>query len=274
MVWLPFIVITLVLFILGAVVGSFLNVVIYRTVTQESWVAGRSRCDSCHKQIAWYDNIPLLSFLLLKGQCRWCHSPISITHPVVEFMTGSLIVWWYWVGFIFFQLSSKPFQTIQPLFWLVVGVLLMVIFFADLWYYLIPDVAVTLLTALVVLYRVALVWFGVMQPIDFGWALIGTGLAALFLASLWAGTRGKGMGFGDVKLIVPLALLLGWPDILVGLLSSFVLGAAVGLVLVVSKQRRFGQIIPFGPFLIAGTGIGLVWGGQIIAWYLRLLQVS
>jgi leader peptidase (prepilin peptidase)/N-methyltransferase len=127
-----FLLISCFLFALGAVIGSFLNVVISRSMSGESWVKGRSHCDECGKQIVWWDNMPLLSFILLRGKCRWCKKSISLSHPVIEFLTGSLFVWWYWGGFFFFRLTQQPFHYVQPLFWLVVALILLVIFFADL----------------------------------------------------------------------------------------------------------------------------------------------
>src|SRR5262249_53647315 len=105
------------LFIFGTMIGSFLNVVIYRTLNEESWVKGRSKCESCGKQIKWYDNVPLISYFVLGGKCRACKAPISISHPVIEFLTGTLFVWWYWGGSLFFRLTQQPLGVIQPLFW-------------------------------------------------------------------------------------------------------------------------------------------------------------
>jgi leader peptidase (prepilin peptidase) / N-methyltransferase len=263
---------TFLLFGVGAIVGSFLNVVICRTAQEESWMWGRSRCDVCLKNISWFDNIPLLSFILLRGKCRSCRKPIAVSHPVIELMTGMLFVWWYWVGFLFFQLSQRPFHTLQPLFWLAVGVLLLVIFFADLWYMIIPDLMVSLLLILVVIYRLILVISGIMQPTDLYMAVIGAFLVLLFFGSLWFATQGRGMGLGDVKLSLPMALLLGWPGSLVGVMLSMVLGASVGVVLLAMGKRKMGQVIPFGPFMVMATFITLLWGDSVVAWYLSLLR--
>lgn len=274
---LAFAIVSLLLFMIGAVIGSFLNVVIYRTLDEEpvkkkeSWAKGRSRCDSCGSQIAWYDNIPIVSFLWLRGRCRHCQKKISVAYPVVELLTGALFVWWYWGGAIFFQLTQQPLDTLQPLFWLSVGILLLIIFLADAMYYIIPDVAVVILTAIVVMYRLVLVVFGVMQPTDLVMALVGMVVAVGLLGGLWLLTKGKGIGLGDVKLMVPLSLLLGWPAILVNLFLAFVLGAIVGVLLIAVHKKKFGQTIPFGPFLITAACITLLWGDQIYGWYIGLL---
>jgi len=271
MMLFPFVFITLVLFALGCVVGSFLNVVVYRTVEQRSWVTGRSKCESCDHQIRWFDNIPLLSYLLLRGKCRDCGASISMTHPVIELLTGSLFVWWYWFGAFFFQLTHAPFQMIQPLFWLLVGILLLLIVIADISYYIIPDTIVVMLFVLTILYRIALVGFGVMQVSDLVWSLVAMTLAFLFFASLWLITNGKGFGMGDVKLVVPLALLLGWQKIFVGLFLAFLFGATVGVLLILLGKKRFGEVIPFGPFLVLGSITALIFGQNLLEWYMALL---
>lgn len=268
---LPFLLISLFLFLMGAVIGSFLNVVIYRTVTEESWIHGRSKCDNCKVQIYWYDNLPILSYLFLKGKCRSCEQPISLSYPVVEFLTGVLFVWWYWGGSLFFQLAQAPYQTLQPLFWLIIGVLLLIIVVADALYLIIPDILVALLTIVTVIYRLALVFSGIMQPVDFLKALLGMVGGVVFIGGLWWFTKGKGMGFGDVKLIVPLTLLVGWPNAIVMFFLAFMAGAIAGLGLIVSKQKKFGQAIPFGPFLIIGCVLSLIWGDGLMSWYIGLL---
>lgn len=103
-------------------------------------------------------------------------------------------------------------------------------------------------------------------------AAAGMAGAVLFFWALWYLTKGKGLGFGDVKLAIPLGLLVGWPDILVWLLSSFWIGAVVGLLLIVSGKAKFGKPIPFGPFLIIGTLVALIWGNQLIGWYATLIS--
>lgn len=267
------IVITGFLFVLGTAVGSFLTVVIYRTIHDESWVSGRSHCDHCRRKIKWYDNIPILSYLLLQGKARCCGRTIPISYPVIEFMTGVLFVWWYQMGSFFFKLTTSPLQTLQPLFWLIVGVLLVLIFFADLLYFIIPDVAVGIMLLLTVIYRVYLTVSGIMQLQDLLLAVMGTVLSLALIGGLWLITKGKGMGLGDVKYVVPMALLLGWPKIIVGLFSAFLLGGLVGVVILIMRRKKFGagEIMPFGPFLVMGTVIALVWGDALWSWYVQWL---
>jgi leader peptidase (prepilin peptidase)/N-methyltransferase len=271
---LPLVAIGALLFVFGLVIGSFLNVVIYRTLNDESFVKGRSRCDHCKKTIAWYDNIPLLSFIVLRGKCRNCKKPISLTHPVVELLTGVLFVWWYVGGFFFFrffQLTEHPFQIIQPAFWLLVGIFLLIIFVTDAISYIIPDYAVGSLLGLSVLYRIALVLFGIMKPTDLLFSVLGTLLITSFFFALWFFTKGKGMGFGDVKFCLPMGLLLGWPSMIVGVFLSFIFGAIVGVFLMILGRKNMKAAIPFGPFLVLGTVVTLVYGNEIMRWYLTIL---
>jgi len=263
--------ISIFLFVLGAAVGSFLNVLIYRTIQEESWIVGRSHCDHCDKKISWYDNIPILSFLLLGGKSRCCKKQIPISYPFVEAVIGLLFVWWYWIGFIFFRLTTTPFQVLQPLFWLVVGVLLLAIFFADLMHMIIPDLVVGALFFLTLAYRLYLTAASIMQVQDLYFAVLGMVVAVIFLGSLWGLTKGKGMGFGDVKLIAPVALLLGWQKTLVGMFFAFMIGGIVGIFLLVLGKKRVGQVIPFGPFIIIGAALSLIWGDVIFNWYMHLL---
>jgi prepilin signal peptidase PulO-like enzyme (type II secretory pathway) len=259
------------LFVFGLIIGSFLNVVISRTVWGEDWVRGRSRCDRCKKPIAWYDNIPLLSYVMLLGKCRYCHKKIAIQHPLIELMTAFLFVWWYVIGFTFFQLVEAPLSIIQPGFWLVVGILMLTIFAADWMYQIIPDFANFTLIGLAFVYRLYLSAVGIMRWEDFWFALL-TGIGMmLFLGALWAYTKGRGMGFGDVKFALGMGILLGWPRALIALLLAFWLGALVGTLFLVFKVKKMKDKIAFGPFLIIGTGIALVFGNYLWSAYLRLM---
>lgn len=264
--------VALFVFGLGAVVGSFINVVIERTIAGEDWVRTRSRCDHCKRTIAWYDNIPLLSYALLGRRCRYCKKRISIQHPAVEFLTGVLFVWWYAIGFAFFQLTQKPLVLVQPVFWLIVGILLLIVFITDIKYMIIPDYAVVGLGLLALLYRVYLAQAGVMRIEDLWWAIVAGVAAAMFLGGIHLATLGKGMGLGDVKYGLVMGWLLGWQRMIVGLMVAFIMGAVVGVGLVIAKKRKIKQELPFGPFLVTGTFLALVWGNQIWWWYWGLLR--
>ena len=153
-------------FLLGLVIGSFLNVVVYRVIHGDSPLRGRSVCPKCGKKISWWDNIPLISFVLLRGKCRYCRKQISWQYPMLELLTGMLFLWWFGVGQLFFRLSLDPFATIQPIFWLAVGVGLISLIVADLFYGLLPDIFTLPLILMSLVYRVGLTMAGVMQVKD------------------------------------------------------------------------------------------------------------
>lgn len=245
------------IFLLGISSGSFLNCLVWRLNHGLSPIKGRSICPKCKRQLAWYDNIPLLSFFLLRGKCRWCHSPISIQYPLVELATGIL--------FVMVTRVTRDTLHVTRLddFWLVTCYLLLVtacfiaIFVSDLLYMTIPD---------------QIVFSGII--LGFGWSMVNgqwlmvlSGLgAALFFFFLAFLTRFKGMGLGDVKLAGLMGLILGWPKILVAFYFAFLTGAAVGVILILLGKKHFGQHIPFGPFLTTATFISIFWGDKIYQW--------
>lgn len=257
------------LFFLGLILGSFFNVVIYRHFISEDWVKGRSRCDYCKTKIAWYDNIPLISFLFLKGRCRHCQKKISFMHPLMEFLTAFILVWWYLCVSFFFSLPH-PFLVVQAIFWLLVGLVLLAIFIIDLKYMFIPDALTITLLILVLCYRVFLGFNGLMQWHDLKISVLASLILTLFFYSLYFFTKKKGFGFGDVKLAFPLGLLLGWPDIIVGIYAAFISASIIGIsMLLLRKKKIKKQKIPFAPFLIFGLLIGLIFGKYLISIFFK-----
>lgn len=233
-----------VLFILGICIGSFLNCIIYRLPHNLS-VTGRSLCPACHKHIRWYDNIPLVSFANLRGKCRFCHSPISLLYPVVELLTGILFL------VISFKLGVGDIVTLAYHFFIIAS--LIVIFFTDLRYGVIPDkitYPAIVITFIFLVRQLA-------DPNILISSLFSAVATSLFFFLLNRITRGRGMGLGDVKLAFLMGLFLGFPKIIIALYASFLTGAIVSLILILIGKKRFGQTIPFGPFLVLGTIIAL-----------------
>lgn len=263
------------IFVMGLVWGSFLNVVIFRTSHGGSPLSGRSVCPKCKHQLAWYLNIPVLSYIWLRGKCAYCRKKISPRYPLIELLTGVMFVWWFLVGFNFFKLVGSPWSFIQPVFWLIVGMILLSIFMTDLLYMVIPFSLNLMLFSVVLFYRIGLTGFGIMQTEDLFKAILsGVGLCCLFLFLQILTKKIKkvdGFGLGDIYLAPSLGLLLGWPKIIPGVMISFVLGALVGIILMIFGKKKLGQYLPFGPFLIIGTVVALVFGGDIWSWYLGLL---
>lgn len=263
------ILLAILMFLTGTSFGSFLNVLIMRTVEGEQWMRGRSRCDYCGMSIPWYDNIPLLSYILLRGRARCCGGLLSQQYPIVETMTGIFFVWWYLVGATFFRLVISPLSVLQPGYWLIIGLVFVGIFFADWYFGIIPDVLVISGIIVTLIYIFFLALSGAMTWEDVVASLLaGLGSYAFFLA-LYRGTGGRGMGYGDVKLAGLEGLVLGYPLVIVGVFSGFILGAVYGVGLILLGKRRFGETIPFGPFMIMGVGIALLWGELLVSlvWY-------
>ncbi len=238
------------LFICGLFIGSFLNVLIDRLPRGETVVKGKSRCESCKHKLAWYDLIPILSFVELRGKCRYCGALLSWYYPLVEVITGGLFV----LTFHYLQQSNLPFTIyhlpfiFQLAYFLFLISSLVVIFFTDLKYGIIPDKVVypAVFVSLFYLFIIHNSLFIIHILSAFG--------AFAFFFLLFAITRGRGMGFGDVKLAFLLGLFLGFPKIVIGLYIAFLTGAVVSLILVVwGKKKLKGSTIPFGPFLVFGT---------------------
>lgn len=241
------------IFLIGLCVGSFLNVLIDRLPKGENVLVGRSHCDFCKKTLRWYELVPLFSFLMQLGGCRRCHANLSIQYPLVEFITG--------VGFVFFyQVLDYPLLTLFA-YWIIFSALL-VVFMADLKYQIIPDSmvvagiigAILRFTSLTKEFSLA----------GFAPYLLSAGGAAGFFFLLWVITRGRGMGFGDVKLAFLLGLLLGFPSIIIALYVAFLTGAVVGVILIVKGKKSLKTKVAFGPFLIIGFIVAAQWTQQLL----------
>jgi leader peptidase (prepilin peptidase)/N-methyltransferase len=242
---LPF---TFLLALLGLSVGSFLNVVAYRLPRGESLLWPRSHCPKCGHTLAARDLIPILSFLWLRGRCRFCRAPIPLRYPAVELGTGS-----------FFVVAGLVFgPTWQLLRTLVLGSLFIAASLIDLDTMVLPDAFTLGGTALALLLPPG------PRPVYLWGALVGFGLL-LFIA--WA-SRG-GMGGGDVKLGLALGAFLGWPNVLIALFLAFFLGAAAGIALILAKRKRRSDHVPFGPFLVVGSLGTSLWGTKLLQLYLE-----
>jgi prepilin signal peptidase PulO-like enzyme (type II secretory pathway) len=241
------------LFVLGICLGSFLNCLVYRLNCNLSLFWGRSFCPKCRKKLPWYDNIPLLSFIFLKGKCRWCHSPIGIHYPLVELTTGLMTLLIFYQFFL--RSGIPPSGTIfNFVYILLITYALIGIFLSDLQYRTIPDQIIY--PALVVV----MIWI----IINSQWINILTGIAgAAFFFLLVLLTRFRGMGLGDVKLAGLMGLFLGYPQITVALYLAFLTGATVGVILILRGKKRFKSEISFGPFLVLATFIAWFWGEKI-----------
>jgi len=262
------------LFVFGLLVGSFLNVIIYRETHEDeakhsflpSWAIGRSRCPKCKHQLAWFDNIPLLSFLILKGKCRYCQQKISYQYPFIELITGLEFVWVYWLlsRLAFFKQMEGFFSLGVLGFWLIIFSLSIILSWIDIKKQILPD---SILIPAIILALLRLLITGRWQ------FLLTAVIAASFFGFLYLITKCKGIGFGDVKLGFFIGLVLGWWSwLLVALFIAFLTGAFVGVILIVVRKKTLKSAVPFGPFLLLGMLIAKIWGENIWLWYLGLAR--
>jgi prepilin signal peptidase PulO-like enzyme (type II secretory pathway) len=258
------IILYIIVFILGLIIGSFLNCVIYRLEEEKSFLKGRSFCPHCKHILNWGDLIPVFSFIFLKTRCRYCREKISFQYPLVELATGLLFVSLLNYGFL------SPFYILHSIFFILFSCFLIIIFIFDLKHYIIPDKVIfpAIITALIYnLYLLFISHYPLSTILNNFYAAFG---AALFFLIIVLATKGKGMGVGDIKLAFFMGLLLGLPNILVALFLAFLIGAIIGLGMIALKKKTLKSEIPFGPFLILGTFIALFWGSNLINWYLNL----
>ena len=249
-------------FIFFLCVGSFNNVLIYRIPNNEQFVSGRSHCIKCNHELQWYDNIPLFSFILLKGKCRYCGEPISPRYPIVEAVTSILasIISIYYLCTL--DLYSEPYKIIIPF---------------------VMGLSVCMMVALSVIdfntleipmgFNIFLFCMGIIITVLTGNYLehiIGMISVSTFLFLVFFITSGKGLGFGDVKLMFALGLLLGWKSIVIG----FFIGCILAIIIhsIRMKVSKESHVLAFGPYLCMGAYIGVFIGEPIINAYISFLN--
>ena len=217
--------------ILGLLIGSFISAVTYRIPRNLDFIKGRSFCDSCKQKLKWYDNIPLFSFLHYKSRSRCCGQKISIRYPLIELFTA--------LGFVVLYLSS-----LSPIYYILYTISL-AIFIIDLEHQIIPDELSWLILLL--------------GLINFSFVNLFAGFFfSLLLLTLYLVTKGRGMGLGDVKLAIPLGLWLGLERGITWLITTFIIGGIVAVVLLSLKKAKLKTKIAFGPFLILAFWITLL----------------
>ncbi len=257
-----------VVFIFGAIIGSFLNVCIYRLPRDESIVRPASRCTSCGRPIRFYDNIPIVSYVLLMGRCRYCGSRLSFRYPAIELLNAVL-----------YLLVLKRFGIASP--WVLLAYFvfisaLIVIFFIDIDYQIIPD-GITLPGI-----PLAIVLGSTILPDPFSpYELLG--LKTSFIGFLAGGgffysvaVLGKAvfkkdaMGGGDIKMMAMVGGLLGWKGVILTTFLGSLFGSIIGILLILIKGKEWGSRIPFGPYLATGALITLFFGQDIFRWYFHV----
>lgn len=253
-------------FIFGAIIGSFLNVCIYRMPRDESIVKPASRCTTCGKPVRFYDNIPILSYIVLSGKCRYCRTKLSLRYPLVELLNALLYV-----------LVFKRFDTGSP--WILLAYFvfvssLVVIFFIDLDFQIIPDSITLPGIPLAVMLGSTILPDPFLRYELLGFKASMTGLLAgggfFYLVAILgkAILKKDAMGGGDIKMMAMVGGLLGWKAVILTTFMGSLFGSAIGGSLILLKGKEWGSRIPFGPYLTLGALISLFWGQDILMWYL------
>jgi prepilin signal peptidase PulO-like enzyme (type II secretory pathway) len=250
--------------IIGAIIGSFTNCFVWRLHENES-LLGRSYCPVCRQKISWYDNIPILSFIILRGKCRNCGGKISWQYPLVEIFMSLLFAAEAFLifssknyGGYFFLNQASALRLTRDWFFTFI---LLIVFVYDLRWYLIPDKVV--LPAIVIIFSANLF-------LGFSWwMLLLCGLAgAGFFFLQFAVSGGRWMGGGDIRLGLLLGVFFGGFDFLfLSIFLSYLIGSVVSLFLVAIKQKKWNSQIPLGVFLVPGAILTLFFGNKIISWY-------
>jgi leader peptidase (prepilin peptidase)/N-methyltransferase len=243
----------------GLCIGSFLNVLIYRLPLGRSIVKPGSACPNCGARIRWYDNIPILSYLILRGKCRHCRSRISLRYPLVELVTGLLSL----AIFLRYGVSWAC------LFYFIFVAALIAIIFIDFDHQIIPDVITY--PGIIAGFISSLILPNITYRDSLIGIILGGGILYLIALGYLMLARREGMGGGDIKLLAMIGAFLGWQALPFTILSSAFLGSVVGIIAMLKTGKDTRMAIPFGPFLSIGAILYLFWGKAVTQWYLGLL---
>jgi leader peptidase (prepilin peptidase)/N-methyltransferase len=257
---MPLYLIEVFIFILGLCIGSFLNVCIYRVPASLSIAHPRSLCPQCGNAIAFYDNIPVISYLWLRGTCRHCRVPIGLRYPIVELLGG------------LFALSSflKFGLTLEALIYFVFITSLLVVTFIDLDHRIIPDVIT--LPGIPIFFAASFAVPAVTYIDALLGILVGGGSLLVVAWTYSLITKKEGMGGGDIKLLAMMGALVGWQGVVFTIFVASLVGTLSGLLLMLRSRQGMKLAVPFGPFLAIGGITYIFFGPQLIRWYFMLLQ--
>ncbi len=290
----------LILFLFGIVIGSFLNVVTMRyellgSIITTKKIGGRSHCPKCMATLQWYELLPILSFLLQKRRCRHCDYRLSWQYPIVELLTGILtaaipLALYERYDVVFASASAQSLGWFYALcgLWLIAAYTFIVLSLIDLKYTIIPDAANILLGIIGIAVVAIKICYASLIPYQGSFlgnysifltfsaspilqALVAASVGALLFGGIIALTRGRGMGLGDLKLVIPIGFLVGWPDAALVIALSFIIGAFTSVFLMLFGGKSFKDGVPFGPFLAISVFVTLFGGQAIMSWYFSLL---
>ena len=282
----------IILFVFGLVVGSFINVIALRynpgdKILGKKNIGGRSHCSYCHKQLVWYELLPIFSFLIQKGKCRQCGNKLFLQYPLVEILSGLIFVF---IPYSLFSILNPQFS-ILIVVWILIFELFLLLSIIDFRHYIIPDqinLLLGILGSVLIFINNRLnnfdiiigsfighyaAIFGIRENIFIN-HIFAFFLGMAFLGIIIIASRGRGMGWGDFKLVGALGLIFGWPDILIIILLSFIIGAVFVFPLLVKKKKTMKDVIPFGPFLIIASAVVFFFGYKLADFYFGLFNLT
>jgi len=242
----------------GLAIGSFLNVVIHRVPRQQSVISPASRCPGCGASLAWFDNVPVLSYAVLGGRCRACRTRISIRYPIVELITAAVFIWHYYV------FGWTPLLAIRLLF----AASLVALFAIDLEHHLLPDVIT--LPGIVIGIVVSLFLPPGLQDALIG-TLVGGGVLWLIGEAYFRYSGEEGLGGGDVKMLGMIGAFLGWKLVILTMMLSSVAGSVIGVALIAWHRGGLKRALPFGTFLALAALAASLYGERFVTWYVGRL---
>lgn len=285
-------------FVVGAAVGSFVNAAVYRLHAKLPLVNARSLCPHCQHRLAARDLVPVVSWLVLRGRCRYCGQPISYHYPTVELVTGLLFAASFAYNIGLTRLSHNPIDVLALVAQLVFITILMIIFWYDLKFMAIPNRVVVPGMVAALAFDLAQIGLNLYQfkqvtaalpiggyllndtnfltnhlldiatPYAYG-LLAGILLGLVFFVIVWL-TQERAMGGGDVKLAVLLGLILPWPYLIPALYLAFLIGSVVGVGLILTRRKKMRTLIPLAPFLVTGTLAAMFFGPQLVLWMITI----
>jgi leader peptidase (prepilin peptidase) / N-methyltransferase len=241
----------------GAIIGSFLNVCIHRLPRGASIVWPASACPHCSRALSWFENIPVLSYVWLRGRCRTCRMPIAVRYPVIEALTSAMfaVAWWYY--------GPGPLLVSRLIF----GCALIVLFAIDLEFQLLPNVIT--LPGIVVGFMLSFITEPGWQASLAGIA-VGGGVLFVIAEAYYRVRHEEGLGMGDVKMLAMIGAFVGWKLTLLTLMFSSFAGTIVGLALIAARRGTMKYALPFGTFLAIGAAVSATAGPTLLDWYFRL----
>lgn len=287
----------LILFLIGASLGSFINVLSFRYkedefILDKKIIGGRSNCLYCKKKLNWYELVPLFSFIIQKGRCRQCKNKLSWQYPLIELICGLILVFTpiyfknHQITFFSQTISNPTYFWLTVLIWDLILLTLILTTLIDLKLKIIPNEIIVFLFILSILLNFLILpnWNNFYSFLGaynsfFGnlfilWQnkLIAFVFSLLFFGGLVILTQGRGMGMGDVKLMMVLGLIFGWPEILIITLLSFIIGGLISIVFVIAKKKNLKSLVPFGPFIVLAVFLVFFYGELILKLYFKITE--